>query len=219
MKTFADTVWEDLVGINGQEAEIRRGEQLTTVKVVLRKNCVDLPKDTDVRIGDNVYCKLSDKKFTVIDTEKLIVEGNVAYIKAFFEIHGGEIFKMAKIKLHTPIFTNDSEATTEYEVNDIIHMKSVTGDNDGQGTKFYLKGVSEEQFCLESVNILKKLVEDNKIEEKPFSIVQSGSGNSMSVGSGNQAISGRGWAKSGWWLTLIGVLIGVISVVWMVIKN
>ena len=121
---------------------------------------------------------------------------------------------MGKITLHTPIHLSDYETTSEYEANDIIHIKSVIGDDNRGGTKFYIKGMLKEQFCSETVNKLKKLIQDNKTEEKPFFIVQSGSGNAMAVGNSNQASTGGkegGWAISGWWITLIGTLIGVAA--------
>ena len=123
---------------------------------------------------------------------------------------------MAVIRLHTPMHLSDNETTTEYEANDIIHVKSVVGDDNRDGTEFYIKGMYERQFCLETANKLKKLIQDNKTEEKPFSIVQSGSGNAMAVGSSNQAsTSGKegGWAISGWWITFIGTLVGVAALV------
>lgn len=125
---------------------------------------------------------------------------------------------MGKITLHTPIHLSDNETITEFEANDIIHIKSVVGDDDRGGTHFYVRGINERQYCSESANTLKKLVRDNKTEEKPFSIVQSGSGNAMAVGSDNQASTGKegGWAISGWWITLIGTLIGMTALAWTI---
>ncbi len=51
---------------------------------------------------------------------------------------------MAVIRLHTPMHLSDNETTTEYEANDIIHVKSVVGDDDREGTEFYIK--SRRQF-------------------------------------------------------------------------
>lgn len=131
---------------------------------------------------------------------------------------------MGKIVLHTPMHSCDAPmylldktaTTTEFEANDIILVKSVVGDDNRDGTNFYIKGISDKQFCLENVNTLKKLIQDNKTEDKPFSIVQSGNHNAMAVGSGNQAsIGGKegGWAISGWWITLIGTLVGIAGLV------
>lgn len=115
--------------------------------------------------------------------------------------------------------TSDNKTTTEFEANDIIHVKSVVGDDDRDGTEFYIKGMIERQFCLETANILKKLIQDNKTEEKSFSIVQSGNGNAMALGRDNQAsVDGKegGWAISGWWITLIGTLLGLVGLVWVI---
>lgn len=77
---------------------------------------------------------------------------------------------MAVIRLHTPMHLSDNETTTEYEANDIIHVKSVVGDDDREGTEFYINGMFERQFCLESANTVKKLIQENKTDEEAFSI-------------------------------------------------
>lgn len=120
---------------------------------------------------------------------------------------------MSKITLHTPMNLSDGKTTTEFEANDIIHVKSVVGDDNRRGTHFYVRGISERQHCLESANTVKKMVQDNKIEEKPFFIAQSGSGNAMSIGSDNRTTIGKqaGWTISGWWITLIGMIAGIVS--------
>jgi hypothetical protein len=121
---------------------------------------------------------------------------------------------MAIIKLHTPIHTLDYNTTTDYEANDIIHVESAGGEDDGVGTNFYIKGVDEIQFCLETANKLKQLINDNKTEEKQFSVFQSGSGNAMAIGNGNESsVGGKegGWTISGWWIGLIGTVAGLIA--------
>lgn len=77
---------------------------------------------------------------------------------------------MPKILLHTPMHLSDNDTTTEYEANDIIHIKSITGDDDEGGTYFWIAGVPEQQRCDESVNVLKKLIQDNETEDAAFSI-------------------------------------------------
>lgn len=114
---------------------------------------------------------------------------------------------MAKVTLHTPMHLSDSETTTEYEVNDIIHVKSVVGDDDRECTNFYLKGVTERQFCLESANILKKLIQENKTEEEEFSV--------GSIHIGDQ-VNQRGimfWWKDAKFQTgvVIGFVVGFLS--------
>lgn len=120
---------------------------------------------------------------------------------------------MGKINLHKPTHMSDCEAKIEYDANDIVGIKSVVGNDNCLGTNFYIKGLPEKQFCLETANNLKKLIQENKTEES-FSIIQSGIGNVMTVGNENQAYAGGkegGWAISGWWITLIGTLIGVAA--------
>lgn len=82
-----------------------------------------------------------------------------------------------KITLHTPAHLDDTTSTTEFEANDIIHIESISGrDPDSSGAKFWLKGINESKHCSESVNDLKKLVEENKEKEEllPISIGQIG---------------------------------------------
>jgi hypothetical protein len=69
---------------------------------------------------------------------------------------------MANIQLHTPTHMQDSETTTEYEANDIVHVSSVVGNDLAEGTHFYLRGVPEKQFCLEPARTVKQLVTANK---------------------------------------------------------
>jgi hypothetical protein len=77
---------------------------------------------------------------------------------------------MAMIQLHTPILLSDNETTTEYEANNIIHVQSVFGDDDSGGTNFYISGVPEKQFCLESANTVKQLIQENETKEDMFSV-------------------------------------------------
>lgn len=67
-----------------------------------------------------------------------------------------------QIKLHTPRYLNDTTTITEFEANDIVHVESVSGDPNEPIATFWIKGVDESRFCLESVNELKKMIEDNK---------------------------------------------------------
>jgi hypothetical protein len=73
---------------------------------------------------------------------------------------------MAMIKLHTPTCMQDYETITEFDANDIRHIVSVVGNDEEQGTHFYLKGISEKQFCLEPAKQVKQMVADNK-DPKP----------------------------------------------------
>lgn len=72
---------------------------------------------------------------------------------------------MAIIKLHTPTHMQDDETTTEFEANDIKHVASVVGNDEREGTHFYLTGVSERQFCTEPAKQVKQLVAENR--DKP----------------------------------------------------
>jgi hypothetical protein len=69
---------------------------------------------------------------------------------------------MATVKLHTPMHRQDNDTTTDYEAGDIIHIVSVVGDDEGQGTHFYLRGISEKQFCVEPAKEVKQLVATHK---------------------------------------------------------
>ena len=65
---------------------------------------------------------------------------------------------MSKIKLHTPRYMQDQHTTTEYEVGRIVHVKSVVGNDEAAGTEFWIKGLTERQFCTESANAVKQLM-------------------------------------------------------------
>ncbi len=69
---------------------------------------------------------------------------------------------MGLITLHTPMHMTDSDTTTEFEANDIIQVKSVVGDDNRDGSHFWIRGIPERQHCLESAKTLKKLIQENK---------------------------------------------------------
>ena len=77
---------------------------------------------------------------------------------------------MSRVRLHTPRNLNDNDTTTEFEVNKIIHFNSSVGDDSKNGTKFYIDGIQEEQFCLESTNELRKLIKDHYDHKEQFSV-------------------------------------------------
>lgn len=79
---------------------------------------------------------------------------------------------MATFKLHTPHSRGD-DTITEYEANDIVHIKSVVGDDDAQGTHFYLRDVpGQRQFCLESAKEVKQMVAAHKdVPQKPGHVI------------------------------------------------
>jgi hypothetical protein len=84
----------------------------------------------------------------------------------------GEI--MTKITLHTPRYLQDQETTTEYEANDIVHIESAVGDDSKEGTRFWLRDVATKQFCLESAEMVKKLVAENTTDESSPMFVHIG---------------------------------------------
>ena len=70
---------------------------------------------------------------------------------------------MAKIKLHTPKHLSDNETITEFEAKDIIHVESITGEGNNKGAYFWIKGIGERRFCLESLNEVNLLLKSRII--------------------------------------------------------
>lgn len=84
---------------------------------------------------------------------------------------------MAIIKLHTPTHMQDDATVTEFEADDIRHIVSIVGDDNREGTHFYLKGISEKQFCLEPAREVKQLVASSKqpLQSQPVQHIHIGS--------------------------------------------
>lgn len=106
---------------------------------------------------------------------------------------------MAKIILHTPRHLTDDKTVTEFEADDILHVRSQLGDDNREGTLFYLKGVEKKQFCLEPAGQVKKMIEENKTDNE----------------SADKNRKGR--AAISFWLTLISALVGLISLLVMLL--
>lgn len=121
---------------------------------------------------------------------------------------------MAKIILHTPMHLSDYKTTTEFEANDIGHIWSKVYDDNKKGTSFNLKNDYKEYSCSESANVVKRMVEENKTEEKPF-VIQSGKGNAIAIGVGNQVVSGKeeNWSVIGVIATLVIGAVGIVLTV------
>lgn len=73
-----------------------------------------------------------------------------------------------KIKLHTPMHLSDRETITEFEADDIVQVRSAIGDDTQEGTNFWVRDVPEEQFCVESASVVRKLVEKNRSTKKSW---------------------------------------------------
>ncbi len=114
---------------------------------------------------------------------------------------------MGKIILHTPMHLSDENTTTEYEANDIIHVKSIVGNDNRDGTHFYINGMPERQSCLESANILKNLIQKNKTNKEKFSI------GSMHIGDQVHQNGVMFWWKDVKFQTgiLVGFVVGFLS--------
>jgi hypothetical protein len=67
---------------------------------------------------------------------------------------------MRTIRLTTPLSTEDRETKTEYEADKISGIKSVVGDDDREGTHFWIAGSFERQFCVESARQLRQMIDD-----------------------------------------------------------
>lgn len=67
---------------------------------------------------------------------------------------------MRTIRLKTPQHFEDNETTTEYDASKISGIKSVVGDDDREGTHFWIAGSFERQFCVESARHLRRMIED-----------------------------------------------------------
>ncbi len=67
---------------------------------------------------------------------------------------------MKTIRLATPQHFGDSETKTEYDASKISGIKSVVGDDEREGTHFWVAGSFERQFCLESARQVRRLIDD-----------------------------------------------------------
>jgi hypothetical protein len=73
---------------------------------------------------------------------------------------------MRTIKLHTPIHSEDNETQTDYDVESIVNVVSVVGNDDQQGTNFWLRGISEKQFCVEPARLVREMIAEAKSKEE-----------------------------------------------------
>ena len=70
---------------------------------------------------------------------------------------------MGKIVLHKRMHLNDNEGVKrEYEANDIYNINPVFGNDDDSDTTFYIRGIQKEQECIESANMVRRMVEENR---------------------------------------------------------
>jgi hypothetical protein len=67
---------------------------------------------------------------------------------------------MRTIRLTTPLTRGDRETKTEYDADKITGIKSVVGDDDQEGTHFWIAGSFERQFCLESARQVRQMIDD-----------------------------------------------------------
>lgn len=111
---------------------------------------------------------------------------------------------MGMICLHTPKFRGD-ETTTQYDADCIVHVSPVHKE-DSKGTTFYIEGVAKEQYCTESANELRRMIEENKTQDSErFSI------NNLHIG---DQVSQQGvmlWWKNATFTFAAGFLLGVAS--------
>jgi hypothetical protein len=70
------------------------------------------------------------------------------------------------IKLHTPLGTEDNETQTEYDVEDILNITSVVGNDAQEGTNFWVRGSGEKQFCVEPASVVRAMIADAKSKEE-----------------------------------------------------
>lgn len=71
----------------GEDAEIRRGGVVvanTQALVREAKGCVEFQAGEDIRAGDEVYCHLSERTFTIERVEKVVVLRQVHSLKAHY---------------------------------------------------------------------------------------------------------------------------------------
>ncbi len=73
---------------------------------------------------------------------------------------------MKPIRLHTPMHMSDNKTTTEFDAELIHSIKSIVGDDDREATNFYVHGSPEKQFCSESPNKLRNMIEEAKAKEE-----------------------------------------------------
>src|SRR5436305_4717885 len=67
---------------------------------------------------------------------------------------------MRTIRLTTPRHFSDTETKTVYDAAKISGIKSVVGDDDREGTHFWIAGSFERQFCVESARQLRQMIDD-----------------------------------------------------------
>ena len=71
---------------------------------------------------------------------------------------------MRTVKLHTPKTWGD-ETRTEFNVEDIYHVQSHTGDDEQEGTTIYVRGLPS-QICSEPAKKVREMIEEAKRTEE-----------------------------------------------------
>lgn len=94
-----------------------------------------------------------------------------------------------KISLHSPRYIGDKDHIVQYEADEIFHTEDRCGH-----TVFFLRGIQKEQFCLEDVETVNKMIEENKT---PKEAITKSSMLTLAV--------------NAFWCTIVTIALGIIG--------